>query len=181
MLTRVGDEHNGRFVRETPRRRRRRRRPRHAPIPKRLTALVFLGIRDRDTFPLVFYRDHCADMAIGGDDVDPALHRLGHARCCSRARTCRSRGTRAACARGDALARAAGTRVVLDIDYRPVLWGLTAPGLGEQRYVAVGRRSARSCSGSCRSATWSSAPRKRSTSPAARTDTLHGAAPAARS
>ena len=32
-------------------------------------------------------------------------------------------------------ARAAGTRVVLDIDYRPVLWGLTAPGLGEQRYV----------------------------------------------
>jgi 5-dehydro-2-deoxygluconokinase len=34
-----------------------------------------------------------------------------------------------------ALARAAGTRIVLDIDYRPVLWGLTSPGLGEQRYV----------------------------------------------
>jgi 5-dehydro-2-deoxygluconokinase len=33
-------------------------------------------------------------------------------------------------------ARAAGTRVVLDIDYRPVLWNLTSPGLGEQRYVA---------------------------------------------
>ena len=31
--------------------------------PERLTALVFLGIRDRDTFPLVFYRDRCADMA----------------------------------------------------------------------------------------------------------------------
>ena len=29
--------------------------------------------------------------------------------------------------------------IVLDIDYRPVLWGLTAPGLGEQRYVASER------------------------------------------
>jgi 5-dehydro-2-deoxygluconokinase len=26
--------------------------------------------------------------------------------------------------------------VALDIDYRPVLWGLTSPGLGERRYVA---------------------------------------------
>ena len=33
-------------------------------------------------------------------------------------------------------ARAAGVRVALDIDYRPVLWGLTSPGLGERRYVA---------------------------------------------
>ena len=38
-------------------------------------------------------------------------------------------------------ARAAGTRVVLDIDYRPVLWGLTSPGLGEQRYVRSDRVS----------------------------------------
>ena len=39
-------------------------------------------------------------------------------------------------------ARAAGTRVALDIDYRPVLWGLTSPGLGEQRYVQSGEISA---------------------------------------
>ena len=26
---------------------------------------------------------------------------------------------------------------MLDIDYRPVLWGLTSPGMGEQRFVAV--------------------------------------------
>ncbi len=31
--------------------------------------------------------------------------------------------------------------MILDIDYRPVLWGLTAPGLGEQRYVASARVS----------------------------------------
>ncbi|MBU5894193.1 hypothetical protein JVW19_19625, partial [Vibrio cholerae O1] len=28
----------------------------------RLTALVILGIKDQDTFPLIFYRDNCADM-----------------------------------------------------------------------------------------------------------------------
>ncbi len=39
-------------------------------------------------------------------------------------------------------AREAGTRVVLDIDYRPVLWGLTGLGLGEQRFVASDRVSA---------------------------------------
>ena len=35
--------------------------------PERLTALVILGIRDRVSFPLIFYRENCADMAI-----DPA-------------------------------------------------------------------------------------------------------------
>ena len=33
-------------------------------------------------------------------------------------------------------AKAAGTRIVLDIDYRPVLWGLTGRGMGENRFVA---------------------------------------------
>jgi len=32
--------------------------------PERLTALVFLGIRDRERFPLLFYRRDCADMAL---------------------------------------------------------------------------------------------------------------------
>ena len=34
------------------------------------------------------------------------------------------------------LAKAHGGKVVLDIDYRPVLWGLTGHGLGEERFVA---------------------------------------------
>jgi len=140
MLTRVGDEHLGRFVRE-------RLTAEGVDVahvttdPERLTALVFLGIRDRDTFPLVFYRDRCADMAIGVDDVDPAL--IASARALLLSGTHLSQpGTRAACERAAALARSAGARVVLDIDYRPVLWGLTAPGLGEQRYVESARVSA---------------------------------------
>jgi 5-dehydro-2-deoxygluconokinase len=34
------------------------------------------------------------------------------------------------------LARKHGGRVIFDIDYRPVLWGLTGHGLGEERFVA---------------------------------------------
>jgi 5-dehydro-2-deoxygluconokinase len=33
------------------------------------------------------------------------------------------------------LARASGSKVVFDVDYRPVLWGLTARDLGENRFV----------------------------------------------
>ena len=32
-----------------------------------------LGIKDRETFPLVFYRENCADMALGADDIDEAF------------------------------------------------------------------------------------------------------------
>jgi len=139
MLTRVGDEHNGRFVRETLA---------AAGVdvshvrtdPTRLTALVFLGIRDRDTFPLVFYRDHCADMGLCVDDVEPAFIASAHALLISGTHLSQPQ-TYDACIAAMRVARAAGTRVVLDIDYRPVLWGLTSPGLGEQRYVRSDRVS----------------------------------------
>jgi 5-dehydro-2-deoxygluconokinase len=42
--------------------------------------------------------------------------------------------TRAAVLQAMRYARANGVRVVLDIDYRPVLWGLAAAGAGEERY-----------------------------------------------
>src|SRR6185369_1093638 len=67
MLTRVGDEHMGRFVRETL-------ATEGVDVshvrtdPARLTALVILGIKDQETFPLIFYRENCADMAITVED-----------------------------------------------------------------------------------------------------------------
>ena len=139
MLTRVGDEHLGRFVRE-------RLAAEGVDVghvttdPSRLTALVFLGIRDRDTFPLVFYRDRCADMGLVASDVDPALIASSRALLLSGTHLSQPE-TFAACERAAELARVAGARVILDIDYRPVLWGLTAPGLGEQRYVESERVS----------------------------------------
>jgi 5-dehydro-2-deoxygluconokinase len=103
--------------------------------PERLTALVFLGIRDRETFPLIFYRDHCADMGLTREDVNAAF--IGSAKALLLSGTHLSQPqTYEACKAAALAARAAGTRVVLDIDYRPVLWGLTAPGLGERRFVA---------------------------------------------
>ena len=70
-------------------------------------------------------------------DIDPGLHRARPGRRSSAARICRRRR----CSRGQPegraqLARAAGGKVVFDIDYRPVLWGLTAPDAGENRFVA---------------------------------------------
>jgi len=133
MLTRVGDEHNGRFVRETL-------AAEGVDVshvvtdPTRLTALAILGIRDRETFPLLFYRERCADMGICADDFDAAF--IGSARAlCISGTHLSQRSTNDACVTAMRMARAAGTKVALDIDYRPVLWGLTSPGLGEQRYV----------------------------------------------
>jgi 5-dehydro-2-deoxygluconokinase len=139
MLTRVGDEHNGRFVRETLA--AEGVDVSHvATDPRRLTALVFLGISDRSTFPLLFYRENCADMAIAPADFDPAFIASARALLVSGTHLS-TRSTYDACRTAMRYARAAGTRVVLDIDYRPVLWGLTGLGLGEERFVASDRVS----------------------------------------
>lgn len=140
MLTRVGDEHNGRFVRETLQ--AEGVDVSHVTTdPKRLTALVFLGIQDRDTFPLIFYRDNCADMAISESDFDAAYIASSKALLLSGTHLSQPY-TYTSCRKAIALAKEAGTRVVLDIDYRPVLWGLTSPGLGEQRFVPSAEVSA---------------------------------------
>ena len=140
MLTRVGDEHHGRFVRETLS--AEGVDVSHVSTdPKRLTALVFLGIQDRDTFPLIFYRDNCADMAISEDDFDAAFIASSTSLLMSGTHLSQP-ASYASCRKAMALAKAAGTRVVLDIDYRPVLWGLTSPGMGEQRFIPSGEVSA---------------------------------------
>ena len=135
MLARVGDEHMGRFLREelnqvgcdTS----------HLITDKdRLTALVLLGIKDRDTFPLIFYRDNCADMAITASDVDESY--IASARCLAITGTHLSHPqTRKAVLTALNYARRHGVRTVLDIDYRPVLWGLTSLGDGETRFIAA--------------------------------------------
>ena len=141
MLTRVGDEHNGRFVRETLAAEGVEVSHVGTDDAGRLTALAFLGIRDRETFPLLFYRDNCADMAIDETDFDRGFIASATGLLVSGTHLSQPR-TEAACRSAMALARDCGTRVILDIDYRPVLWGLTTPGLGEQRYVASSEVSA---------------------------------------
>src|SRR3990172_5043918 len=72
LVSRVGDEPMGRFVREQLVREGVDVRGLRTD-PERLTALVILGVRDRETFPLIFYREDCADLALCEDDIDEAL------------------------------------------------------------------------------------------------------------
>ena len=135
MLTRVGDEQNGRFVLDTLQ--REGVDVSHVVRdPTRLTALAFLSIRSRTAFPLLFYRDRCADMALETGDVDPNY--IGTAASVLISGTHLSQPTTyAACCKAIGAARAAGGRVILDIDFRPVLWGLAPLADGETRYVAA--------------------------------------------
>ncbi len=134
LITRVGDEHTGRFLREQLEREGVDTR---AVItdPERPTAMVMLGIKDSDTFPLVFVRENCADMAIAESDLDAAY--IGSAKCLlitgTHFSTPHVHATSTAALR---MARDQGVRTALDIDYRPVLWGLASRGDGETRFVS---------------------------------------------
>lgn len=134
LLTRVGADHMGRFIREQL---GRENVSLEGVIddPERLTALVILGIRDRTSFPLIFYRENCADMALSEADVDESFITSSKAVLINGTHLS-SPGVRACSLRAVSLARAAGGKVVFDIDYRPVLWGLTAREAGENRFVA---------------------------------------------
>jgi 5-dehydro-2-deoxygluconokinase len=102
--------------------------------PERLTALVILGIRDQQHFPLIFYRENCADMALCEDDIDPAF--IAETSCVLATGTHLSHPkTEAAVLKALHLARGNGSRTALDIDYRPNLWGLSGHGDGENRFI----------------------------------------------
>lgn len=134
VISRVGDEQMGRFVVETL----AAEGVETAGISvdsQRLTALVILGIRGRDSFPHIFYRSDCADMALAAEQIDPAFVASARALLISGTHLSRP-GVEAASRAAIGHARAAGTKVVFDIDYRPVLWGLIGHAGGENRFVA---------------------------------------------
>jgi len=134
LITRVGADHFGRFIREELEREGVDVRA-VAADPKRLTALAILGIRDQEHFPLLFYRADCADMALETEDLDPAF--IASARCMLISGTHLSTPKVFQVSLAAAqMARAASRKVAFDIDYRPVLWGLTGRDLGENRFVA---------------------------------------------
>ncbi len=134
LITRVGDEHMGRFLlRELQREGVDTRGI--VTDPERLTALVILGIRDQEQFPLIFYRENCADMALCEDDIDPDF--IAEAECVVATGTHLSHPrTEAAVLKALRLAGDNGSRTALDIDYRPNLWGLSGHGDGENRFIA---------------------------------------------
>lgn len=140
MISRVGDEQMGRFLLQTLQREGCDTSMVQID-PQRLTALVLLGLKDRDTFPLLFYRENCADMAIDPAGIDEDF--VAGCRALLITGTHLSQPTvRAASTSALQFAGQHGVVRVLDIDYRPVLWGLTKRGEGENRFVADARVTA---------------------------------------
>lgn len=133
LITGVGDEHMGRFITEQLAR-EGVNTDGVKTDPDRLTALVLLGIRDSEQFPLIFYREDCADMGLTVDDVDEDF--------ITSARSVVATGTHlsnpqvaAATLKALEIARANDMQTALDIDYRPNLWGVAGHGDGESRFV----------------------------------------------
>jgi 5-dehydro-2-deoxygluconokinase len=134
LVTRVGDEHMGRFIREQLAREGVDTAGVHTD-PERLTALVLLGIRDESRFPLIFYRDNCADSALDPSDIDESYIASAAAIVVTGTHFAKA-NTAAAQALAIRHARANGRKVVFDVDYRPNLWGLAGHGAGEERFIA---------------------------------------------
>ncbi|MBM1171157.1 bifunctional 5-dehydro-2-deoxygluconokinase/5-dehydro-2-deoxyphosphogluconate aldolase [Microvirga arabica] len=133
LVTRVGDEAMGRFIREQMEREGVSTQG-IITDKQHLTALVILGVRDEDSFPLIFYRDNCADMALTEEDIDETF--IASAAAIVVTGTHFSRETTAAAQKkAIRVAKANGRKVVFDVDYRPNLWGLLGHGAGESRYV----------------------------------------------
>ena len=134
MISRVGDEQMGHFLVETLQREGCDTSQVQVD-PERLTGLVLLGLKDRDTFPLLFVRENCADMAIDAAAIREDF--IAGCRALLITGTHLSTPTvRAASLTALGHAGKHGAVRVLDIDYRPVLWGLTKRGEGANRYVA---------------------------------------------
>ncbi|WP_367846864.1 5-dehydro-2-deoxygluconokinase [Rhodoferax sp. WC2427] len=133
MLSRVGNEQMGRFLTETLA--QEGCDTSQVQIdPERLTGMVLLGLKDRDTFPLLFMRENCADMAVDASEIREDF--IAQCRALAITGTHLSTpGTRSASLAALAYGKKHGVVRVLDIDYRPVLWGLTSRGAGENRYV----------------------------------------------
>ena len=134
MLSRVGDEQNGQFLLKTLE--REGCDTSQVQIDReRLTGMVLLGIKDQHTFPLLFARENCADMALDANLISEDF--------ISQCRSLVITGTHLStptvlAASHHALELALRHQLVrvLDIDYRPVLWGLTGRGNGQDRYIA---------------------------------------------
>ncbi len=133
LITRVGDEQMGRFIREQL----EREGVDTGGIvtdPERLTALVLLAVEAEGVSPMIFVRTDCADMALGEDDIDEAFVASAAAIVVTGTHFSRP-NTEAAQHKAIRIAKAQGRKVAFDIDYRPNLWGLAGHAAGFERYV----------------------------------------------
>ena len=141
LITRVGDEQMGRFIREQSARE-------GVAVDgiktdkERLTALVLLAVEAEGVSPMIFYRSDCADMALNEDDIDEGFIKSSGAVLVSGTHFSKP-NTEAAQRKAIRIAKANGRKVIFDIDYRPNLWGLAGHAEGFERYVKSDRVSSK--------------------------------------
>ncbi len=133
MLTRVGREQMGRYVRQTL-------ADNGVDVshvrfdPEHLTPYVLLAVREIEDFPRIFVYGDSADMAISEEDVEPDFISSSKALLITGTPFSRS-GPRAASFQAIEAAREAGTKIVFDLDYRPVFWGVASHERGGEMFV----------------------------------------------
>jgi 5-dehydro-2-deoxygluconokinase len=113
LITRVGDEQMGRFVKE------QLAREGVSTIgvatdPTRLTALVLLAVESDKSFPLIFYRDNCADSALSVDDVTEDYVLSAHALLVTGTHFAKA-NTDAAQRKAMAIAKSHGRKIIIDM------------------------------------------------------------------
>lgn len=121
-ITRVGDDALGRFVIETLIA-EGVDASRVVTDPKFSTSTVVLGINDKDKCTLVYFRDHCADLAFAEGEIDRNFIASARATLISGTMFYNEKCTSAALS-AIRFAKEAGRRMILDVDYRPVFLGI---------------------------------------------------------
>jgi len=120
LLTAVGDDQVGEFILHFLRNERVETRF----IPRkqgRRSSAVVLGIEPPDRFPLTYYRENCADIALTIDDVLATPIADSHVLLITGTGLSKEPSRSATLFAAEA-ARQAGTAVMLDIDFRPDQW-----------------------------------------------------------
>ena len=133
VITRVGNEQMGRFIREQLEREGVETRG-IATDPDRLTALVLLAVEAEGVSPMIFVRTDCADMALDESNIEEAFIASAGAIVVTGTHFSKP-NSEAAQRKAIRIAKANGRKVVFDIDYRPNLWGLAGHEAGFERYV----------------------------------------------
>ena len=133
LITRVGAEQMGGFIKEQLAREGVSTTG-VVTDDKRLTALVLLAVEAEGVSPMIFYRTDCADMALDEGDIDEAFIASASAIVVTGTHFSTENAERAQL-KAIRAAKAAGRKVVFDIDYRPNLWGLAGHAAGFERYV----------------------------------------------
>ena len=111
--------------------------------PGRRTSAVILGIEPPDKFPLVYYRDNCADNALSIDDVlrTPVVSATAFE---FAGTNLAQESSRSATMFAAELAHSAGVPVIFDLDFRPDQWhdarafGLAARAVMRQVRIVIG-------------------------------------------